>query len=217
MKQKNEEKTKEYQVLKRMLDDVSSIRDKTLTTLVHSERRQKELTSEIEQLKANVEDQRQQLESGKESRLRLESELNRLKEENKKLEESNKALLLQTDMLRKKNENLKAINESLELRAKKQSESGHEMNRRMSDLSRKLHESQTATKQFQRQHNSSSDSCIHHNEVKFSITPPSEQAPADMDNIANTRTRSASSEANLTGQSAQNASLLPPHLDDNTS
>ena len=202
-KKKNDEKMKECELLDRKLVDASSKCEATLITLRDSEKRQKELNSENAKLKATVDDQTQQLQIGKESRLRLENDFNKsredikkLEDDGKKLKETNAALLQTRDGLQKEIEDLKAVNDSLELRAKKQSESGHEMIRAMSDLTRKLHASQT----LQKQRNSKSDSSINPNEVSsahFSITPPTVQEQVDGDTLS-------SSEANLSGQNEQN-------------
>ena len=178
--------SKKCQSFKTQYSEASDSRKKALNTLADSQKRQYEMEGKRRELKAENEDLKQQLMSERESKQKVEADNQRLREDNRRLEEDKRKLnednvILRDDKVnfKKENDDMKSQIEVLKYQANQQRESGHAMQRTMSDLSGMVHqiqcylsdgqqsaasqdgrESQSAARGVSRKHNTQSDSSV---------------------------------------------------------
>ena len=163
VKQEKDELAQKYHTLKSQQDAVSNKCQTTVSVLKDSEKRQREFSNINEELVGENQHLRQQLMFERESKQKLESDMEKLRDEGRRLEEDkrklkdeNEALAQEKLKLQQKIERLTDVNKSLQIRNNQLSESGEKMQRTNSDLSNQIYQ----IRQMHRQHTSKSDSDV---------------------------------------------------------
>ena len=149
LKKQCEMSNKTCQSLKTQCNEAFDSRKKALNTLVDSEKRHHEIEGKHRDLKAENEDLKQLLRSEREVKQKVEADNEKLQEDKRRLEEDKKKMDEDKGMLKdnnaklkEENKTLKSENDILKYQANQQRESGHAMQRTMSDLSGMVHQIQ---------------------------------------------------------------------------
>ena len=197
LKKQCEMSNKTCQSWKTRYNEAFDGRKRALNTLADSEKRHHEIEGKHMELKAEIEDLKQLLRSEKELKQKIEADNEKLREDMRRLVEDKKKIdedkgILKDDNVKLKEENktLKSQNDILKYQANQQRESGHAMQRTMSDLSGMVHQIQCYLSEGQksstspdqsvaRKHNTQSDSSVLISASKTTSAVTSHSNPAD--------------------------------------